>query len=194
MLMCPLPDPDDLIRAALRTVESGTVCVDLSTIRAGTECGITIHRLDRAAVVSVLSRTNSMPSFHQTNVLLVADESGLMKVPDGMQGTVWGSEIIDRLDGELERCLSTGGSGQGDPEAIHGGPVPPRPSVMWTWVSGVARRGVVAVTASSSMSAATNAVVPETGAFVVLLEAPWAESPSFYGTAENGEVVNLGRL
>lgn len=189
-MLTSLPDPDDLIRAALHTLESGRACTDLATIEVGTERGIASHRVGANAVVSVLARTSDGFSFHQANVFLSADESGRVQVPQSVDGTIWEHEVLDRHAVGPARNVSAGGSGQG-PSVGHGDAVPVFPSLMWTWVSGIAPRGVVTVSAASTVAAATNAVVAETGAFVVLLEAPWAEAVTYWGTAEDGAVVAL---
>lgn len=190
MAITSLPDPDDLIRAALLTMESGTVLTDLARIEVGTERGIASHRVGANAVVSVLARTSDGVSFHQANVLLSADESGRVQVPQSVDGTIWEHEVLDRHAVGPARNVSAGGSGQG-PSVGHGDAVPVFPSLMWTWVSGIAPRGVVTVSAASTIATATNVVVAETGAFVVLLEAPRGEHVSYWGTTEDGAVVAL---
>ena len=190
-MLTSLPDPDDLVRAALLTLESGAVCTDLATIEAGTERGIAFHRVGPNAVVSVVARPSTAASFHQANVLLVADDGGQWEAPHGtIHGTSCGSEVLHRVRGGPAGNVSVGGRGQGPPVG-HGEPIPPRPSVMWAWVSGIAPDDVVAVGAASTIATATNVVVAETGAFVVLLEAPWGEHVSYWGTTEDGAVVAL---
>lgn len=125
MAMTSLPDPDDLIRAALHTLESGRACIDLATIEVGTERGIASHRVGANAVVSVLARTSDAFSFHQANVLLAADDGGQWEAPHGtIHGTSCGSEVLHRARGGPAGNVSVGGRGQ-DPPVGHDEPIPP---------------------------------------------------------------------
>lgn len=180
----------DLTREARLTLERSQVWTDIASIAPGGVRGIAYHDIGQYAVVAVVAREADGSVFYQTNVLLLKKGDVEWLAPECV---LYGNP---RTYSELRRPVtgasgvSIGGWSALDP---NGGNRKPAgcPPVLWGWVSGVVADSVAAVEVRSSLATRANQAVPDSGAFIVLVETGRDGIISYQGRTVDGRAVSL---
>lgn len=187
----------DATSLAQRVLETGELAARLSPMPLGGTCALAFQKVDEeTAAVFVFIRSSDSDYLGLTVVLRSTDGS-LWRATESIVGTRWRGESLARPDRSWQgfgpvRLAVSGYAPAGDGYNHERAGRVPIPHVGWKCVTGLASRRISAIRASSTMERRENGVHPHTGAFLVLLRAPWTEDLFVEAIDINGNVISVG--
>lgn len=187
----------DATGVAQRAIDgAGDIAASIHSMAVGDVRALALQKVGRTAAVLVLICVSDLEYLAITVFLCSAEES-LWRPVESIRGTRWQGDSFTRPDeswqgrGPVRNLAVNGYAPQNDGEDHKSNGRTDAPLVGWKCVTGVASRQVSRVGASSSIEARENLVHPGTGAFLVLLRAPWREDLVVNGIDLDGQLLTL---